>query len=58
MKKKENHHTEDPGIRAADIADREAEKVWKQTGDFKLFLDTRREIFRAALAELAGSVGI
>ncbi len=45
------HHTKDPAERAADIADREAEKEWKRTGPYgsgyeKVWLETYHQALR------------
>lgn len=43
--------TVDPAKRAADIANNEAEKVWRDTGDHDLWSATLSETYRAALRE-------
>ncbi len=48
------HHTDDPGVRAKDIANGEEMRVWKATGDAKLSDQAGRIAYRQALTELAG----
>lgn len=48
------HHTEDPGVRAADIAHSEEMRVWRETGDARLSDQVGRTTYRQALAELSG----
>jgi len=48
------HHTTDPEQSAASIADRAAEKVWKQTGDWGASMEEWVRVYKQALLELAG----
>jgi len=47
-----HHRTNDPAKRAADIADREAEVVYRKTGDFDKYCKTWRGIYESTLREL------
>ena len=49
------NHTTDPAERAASIADREAEEVWKETGSFKEYLRVWFSVYRQSLLELVYS---
>lgn len=45
------YHTKDLGQRAYDIADHEAERVWRETGDYNLWLKTWLETYHSVLLE-------
>lgn len=47
-----HRRTSDPAQRAASIADKEAEKVWRETGDYKKQLAIWKETYDSALSEL------
>lgn len=47
------HHTTDPGQRAADIAEHEADKAYRSDGPLRYF-PTWSKVHDAALKELAG----
>lgn len=51
-----HRRTADPASRAADIADREAERVWQETGDYDRWSDYWTRTYRQALLEFAGTV--
>ena len=46
-----HHRTNDPAQRAASIADREAEEVWRETHNFDLYYETWAEIYHQVLFE-------
>jgi len=55
MADRPKHHTKDPARRAADIADREAEKVYRESGDCSLYFPTWVGVYEAALKEFGWS---
>ena len=49
-----HHRTKNPQDRAFDIAEREAETVYRKTGDYTTWTETLVSIFNAALLEISG----
>ena len=49
-----HHRTTDPGERAADIAEHEAERAWRATRDFGVWSSTWETTYNNALREFAG----
>ena len=47
------HHTNDPAQKAADIANMEADIVWKETHNFNLYVTRWIEVFDSVLMESA-----
>ncbi|GEM_PF-4860510 len=47
-------YTDDPGVRARDIANGEETRAWRETGDAKLSDQVGQTTYRQALVELAG----
>lgn len=45
------HHTKDPGERASDIASADAQRVWRETGDYDTWFKTYQETRDSALME-------
>ena len=45
------NHTTSPSERAASIADREAEKVWEKTGNFREYLRVWFSVYEQTLVE-------
>ncbi len=46
-----HHHTDNLAQKAADIADREAEKIWQQTHDFNQYTQTWLQVYQNVLRE-------
>ena len=46
-----NHTTSDPAVKACVIADREAEIIWRQSGDWNRWSKAWLEIYSSALSE-------
>ncbi len=51
-------HTTDPTERAASIADREAEEIWKRTGSYKEWLKVWLSVYKQLLLEFVSQVSI
>ncbi len=49
-----HHRTDDPGLRAWDVAEREAAKVWNKTGDYDSWFQTLTTEFNFSLKVFAG----
>jgi hypothetical protein len=45
------YHTTAIGQRAGDIADKEAERVWRATGDYDLWYETWMRVYYSVLLE-------
>ena len=48
------HHTDDPGMRAKDIADHAEKEAWKETGDASESIRLSQVVYQQSLVELAG----
>jgi len=48
------HHTDNPVERATDVANREAEKVWKATGDSHLYFKEWEKVYLECLKIFLG----
>ena len=46
-----HHRTDDPAEQASSIADREAEGIYKETGDYKRYVETWLSVYRQVLRE-------
>lgn len=47
-----HHRTQDPSQRAADIAENEAERVWKRSGNYELWSRTLGQTYEKTLREI------
>ncbi len=49
-----HHRTIDPALRAQEIADREAERVWQDTGSWEKWFAHWKIVYQQVLSEFAG----
>lgn len=52
------NHTTNPAERAASIADREAKKVWRETGNFKEYSRVWLSVYRQSVLEFVCQINI
>jgi len=46
-----HHRTDNPAERASSIVDREAEEIWRKTGNYKQWLKTWFSVYEQVLLE-------